>query len=302
MKKYLFTGGSGLIGSYLVKNYSQIANPARILFPSHGGLDITDSGIVNRYFNLHKPSIAINLAAHRNASTAESQRGNKDGNVWKTNVVGAKNIANACKEYGSYLIHISTDYVFSGHKNNPGPYSEKDTPEKNDDLLSWYGITKREGESAILNTLSNAAIIRINNVTRPNNKDLKLDYIGKFLWLYEQKKLYPVFDDQNVTLTYIPMITQMIDRLIKTGLTGIYHAASADTCTPFELASYTIKKLHGHVNVVRKITMDSFLQKNPRRYPKFGGLKTEITQRKLGIKPMKWHKIVDIFIKETKLL
>ncbi|MEK7450371.1 MAG: sugar nucleotide-binding protein, partial [Patescibacteria group bacterium] len=238
--KYLFMGGNGLIGSYIVAHYLRLVDSRRILSPSHKKFDITDSSAVSHYFKLHKPSIVINLAAHRNASTAELQRGDKEGSVWKANVIGAKNIAKACKTYGSYLIHISTDYVFSGHKDNPGPYSEKDTPEKNDNLLSWYGITKREGESAILNTLSNAAIIRINNVTRPNNRDLKLDYIGKFLWLYEQEKLYPIFGDQYVTLTYIPSITQIITKLIKTKKTGIYHAASIDVCTPFELAYYAI--------------------------------------------------------------
>jgi len=300
VERILFTGSSGLLGSFLQQIFSQETS-ASVLTPSHLDLDITNLEAVKRYFAIHGPTVVINLAAHRNATTAEKQRGDKLGSVWKTNVEGARNLAWLCHDSGAFLIHISTDYVFSGVAINPGPYTEEEKPEVNDALLSWYGITKREAEREVQSILTRPAIIRINNVTRPNNT-LELDYIGKILWLYRQQKLYPLFNDQIITLTYIPFLTEIFKRLMLKPQAGIFHAASTNSCTPFELARYSLDLLDQNQEVVRGVSIDSFLEKNPGRYPKLGGLKTEITQKKLGLEFIDWQEMVALFIKkETSL-
>ena len=57
--------------------------------------------------------------------------------AWKINVEGTKNIVEAAKAAGSFLIYISTDYVFSGEKGN---YKESDKP----DPINYYGINQAE--------------------------------------------------------------------------------------------------------------------------------------------------------------
>ena len=67
--------------------------------------------------------------------------------AWKVNVEGTKNIVEASKSAGSFLIYISTDYVFSGEK---GCYKESDTP----DPINYYGLTKLEAEEIVMQTQS----------------------------------------------------------------------------------------------------------------------------------------------------
>jgi dTDP-4-dehydrorhamnose reductase len=296
--RILVTGGSGLIGQYVCAA-PEIKKQAKLFAPTHQQLNTADTSAVKGLFTDFKPNIVIHLAAHRNATTAEEQRGDKKGSVWLSNVIGTKNIALAAQKHQAYLIHISTDYVFSGHESRPGPYQEDDVPEENDELLSWYGISKREAERVIQATLSEAAIIRINNVTQPKYIH-HLDYIGKILWLFNQKKLYPLFNDQSITLTYIPLITKMMARLMKTRQTGVFHAASIDRCTPHQLANYLIQKYHSLDQAVVATSIDQYLHQSPRRYPKHGGLRTELTQEKLKLRFMSWQEIVDAFIDSIK--
>jgi len=296
VERILFTGGSGLLGSFLHKVFG-LETSAIVLTPSHLELDITNLDAVKHYFRINIPTVVINLAAHRNASTAENQRGDRMGSAWKTNVEGARNLAQLCHDSQAFLIHVSTDYVFSGAAVNPGPYAENQKPETNDSLLSWYGITKREAEREVQTILTRPAIIRINNVTRPNNT-LELDYIGKILWLHRQKKLYPLFNDQLITLTYIPLLTKIFKRLIQKPQAGIFHAASTNQCTPYELARYSLELLDQKQETVKGVSIDSFLKENPGRYPKLGGLKTELTQKKLGLEFIDWQEMVALFIKK----
>lgn len=297
-RSILLTGGSGLIGSYFVKKYSLKFTKDQILAPSHSEMDITKLDKVKRYFEKNKPEVVIHFAAFRDATTAEKQRGDKRGTVWKINVEGSQNIAKLSKEYGSNLIYISTDYVFSGHEKKPGPYSEKDEPNHSSRLLSWYGITKREGERIVLENKKNS-IIRICNITLPDN-DPKLDYVGKILWLYDHKIIYPMFDDQYLTLTYIPTLVDLIARLLTSQLAGIYHVSTPDLLTPYELANYLIERVYKLKNTVEGISINSYLKTNPRRYPKFGGLHTDLTQKNLGIKFVSWREAVDLYLKKIK--
>lgn len=295
----LVTGGSGLIGSYFLKSCTDKLNDIVIISPAHQQMDITDKDSIKRYFELYEPLAVIHLAAFRDATNAEKQRGNKEGSVWKVNVEGSKNISLICKYYESYLVHISTDYVFSGHRKNPGPYSEKDEPKDHEGLLSWYGITKREGEKRVLESSSKVSVVRIGNITRSGN-DPELDYIGKILWLYDQKKIYPMFDDQRLTLTYVPGLVDIIVKLLKVRLPGIFHVSTNNLVTPHELANYLIERVYGNKNAIKGVSIDSYLKLNPRRYPKYGGLKSNSTQKKLNINALSWQEVVDIYAAQMR--
>jgi dTDP-4-dehydrorhamnose reductase len=285
--KLLITGSSGLIGSYLIKKITNY----KVLKPSHKALDISNSFMVKQYFIHNKPDLIIHCAGHRNATSAENQRGDKTGSVWKTNVLGTKNIVEQVINTNSYLIHISTDYVFSGSTVNPGPYSEKDVTENNDNYLSWYGITKREAESLVLQS-PHASIIRINNIANPNRQDIE-DYVGKILWLYKKNQLYPLFNDQQITLTYLPLLVEIIHTLLKKKLPGIYHASTSNTCTPHELATYLVKKMANENKKLDQISINEYLLKNPHRYPKWGGLDSKVTQIKLGLEVLSWREVIN---------
>lgn len=290
VRRILVTGSSGFIGSNFLRHITGSGN-FQIIAPDHHHLEISHTDGLREIFEKFHPDVVINFAAHRNANTAEKQRGDTHGSAWKTNVIGVKNISRVCSANGSFLIHISSDMVFSGRKDHPGPYGEDNKPETNSRYLSWYGWTKAEGERFLLDK-RNTAIIRIGNVTLPIY-DPKLDYVGKIVYLFDHGNLYPLFYDQHLSLSSIPLLFEIIDKLLETRESGVFHATSKNLFTPYELGEYLIKKIRNKTSVVQKISIDTFLVDAPCRYPQYGGLTGKKTERDLSIRLRDWKEIVN---------
>lgn len=299
-KNILITGASGFIGSNFLSFAAKLKGKnlkkmnVRIIAPSHKQLDIIDIEQLKRAFDIFHPEILINFAAYRDANSAEKQRNDFLGSVWQTNVKGIQNISKISQEYKSFLIHISTDMVFSGKEDNPGPYNEESKIEANINNLSWYGWTKAEAERSLVYNL-NSAIIRIGNVTQPVY-DPQLDYIGKILYLFDQRKLYSLFHDQYLTLTYIPFLLDAIDAIIKSKKSGIFHIASNNIFTPYQLGSYLVKQIRGVTDAIKAVSIDEYLGRWPNRYPKFGGLSAKKTVQQLSIESLTWEEIINLFV------
>ena len=298
--KLLVTGGNGLVGSHFVESYTKDPESnTTILSPNREELDITDKASVEKFCNSYRPDTILNFAAYTDVSKAEEQRDNKKGPCWTINVDGTANLISASKDQ-SYFIFISTDVVFSGHKDNPGPYAEDQPTEKNSNLLSWYGWTKRQAEELVKNNLKSAAILRIANPVRVKYKH-KLDYVRKILELYDTNELYPLFDDQYLTLTYINEVTNSLKVLLEKRLTGIYHVSSTNVFTPYKLANLLIDLAKGKKDTVKSISIERFLKDNPSRYPQYGGLNVEKTQSKLNLKFMTWEEIITSIVKQLSI-
>ena len=290
----LVTGGNGLVGSHFIENYPDV------LSPPVNELDITDEKSLEKFFRLNDPEIIIHFAAFTDVTAAEEQRNNKKAPCWFVNAEGTANLIRAVHP-DTYFIYISTDVVFSGKKENPGPYSEDDSPEENLDFLSWYGWTKKEAEKLVMNNLKNAAILRISNPSRTKYAP-KPDYVRKILKLYDMGKLYPMFNDQYLTLTYINEVTETLKALLAKRSTGIFHTSSVNIFTPYKLANYLIEKARGIKNAVKPNSIESFLKDSPIRYPQYGGLKVEKTQKILDLKFLKWEETIEILAKQLRVL
>lgn len=296
MKIYV-TGSHGMVGSrfleLLPKEYTVIA-------PEVDRLDITDKVAVNIFFDNEKPDVVVHFAAYTNVGEGETQRDGKNGDAWKINVDGSKNLAEASKKTGAHFIHISTDYVFSGMADDPGPYSEDHMPEVDSKRLTWYGFTKAEAEREITNILGeDFTIVRLIYPVRAKF-DAKPDYLRKPLSLFDQGKLYPMFKDQQVSITFIDEACEAIIKIIGGKNYGIFHASTSDTTTPFDLISYLIEKARGVKDAVKPSSIDEFLKTvdSPVRYPKFGGLKVAETEKALGMKFSTWKEVVDKLISQ----
>lgn len=291
MKIYV-TGSRGMVGSRFLELLSSDIAP---LTPEVDKLDITNKASVDSFFELEKPDVAIHFAAFTDVGAGEVQRGDKMGSCWKINVEGSRNLAEACRKYNSHMIHISTDYCFSGSVDDPGPYSEDHMVETDEKKLTWYGFTKAEAEREVMKVLGdNLSIVRLIYPVR-GKFDAKLDYIRKPLSLFDQGKLYPLFTDQQVSITYIDEACQAINKIIEGKIYGVFHASTFDTTTPYELISYVIEKTRGVKDVVKKSSLNNFLKTvdNPTRYPKYGGLKVEKTEKVLDMKFSSWREVVD---------
>lgn len=296
-KKVLVIGSQGLVGSRFVELYSQTYH---LITPEYPGFDLNNQKQVFNYIQRESPEIIIHLAAYTNVAEAENQRGDKNGECWRVNVEGTKNLVDAVKNPKTRFIFISTDMVFSGSKKDPGAYLEDHNPEEQSSKLTWYGFTKAQAERVVQKVLgAQATILRIIYPVRAKY-DLKLDYLRKPLELFDQGKLYPMFADQQVSIAFIDEVAVTLEKIIDGNHTGIFHCSSRDTTTPYELISYLIAKVRGKTGAVQKSSLAEFLKTvdTPVRYPMYGGLKVEKTQKALEIKFSSWKEIVDKLISQ----
>lgn len=290
--KIFITGASGLVGSRI----SELLQEQHIITaPEHSRVNILKYDNLRTSLAAQSPDILVHSAAYTDVSQAELDRDNKNGLPWQLNVEGTRNVVKACKEQNIFLVYISTDAVFSGNKNNPGPYDEYAPIEKNPQVLSWYGWTKAKGERIVAQSLEHYAIVRISNPVR-GYYALKKDYIQKILSLYDKKKLYPMFRDQYLTLTYIDEVAYALDVIARNRRSGIFHVSSSDLFTPAELAQYVIGRTFGQaVGIIATSSMNELIARtgNVARYPQYGGLSIKRTQKRLKIKFLTWKETVN---------
>lgn len=283
--KILVTGANGLVGSRFI----DLSSKYQLLTPDINELDITNADSVYKYVRDNNPDWIINFAAFTDVNAAELQPHDETSLAWKVNVEGLKNLTDAF--LSDQIIQISTDMVFSGSIDHPGPYAEDDTPEKDPSKLTWYGWTKNQAEKVILN--HGGSILRIIYPVRAEFAG-KLDYIRAILKKYVDGKLHPLFDDQQISISHVDEIVENLHAILDQDARGIFHTSS-DTTTPYDLIKFTLDQLGADNSVVKPSSIIDFLktQTNPYRYPQFGGLKTVITEKTLGIKFSTWQTVVE---------
>jgi dTDP-4-dehydrorhamnose reductase len=287
--KILVFGAKGMVGSRVAE---LLGNDFDFVCPSERDVDISDPESLKKFLSKERPQVVINFAAITDVDYCETERENKNGLVWKVNAEAPRQISILSCEQEFFFVQISTDMVFPGTKQNPGPYSEA---HKIGDYseLTWYGASKAEGEVEVLAENRKNAIVRIIYPVR-HEFPKKLDYARKILKLFDEGKMYPMFDDQIVSITYIDELADAIRTIASQKLSGVFHVSSVNTTTPYEFATYLLKKTRSTKNLVKKASFEKFIKgKDARRYPQFGGLNAEATQKRLGIKFSTWQEIVD---------
>lgn len=289
--KILVTGASGLVGSRFVDLYPQKDD---LITPEISELDITSIKSTVDFFKKNNPDAVVNFAAYTNVDGAEKERGDENGNVWRLNVIGVKNLIEVCKEKNIFLIQLSTDFVFKGSENDSGPYSEdKNLPD--DDLgISWYGWTKNRAEKLLNESGVRHAIVRITYPFYASKYEQKVDFAKGFIKIFDEGKLYPVFVDQQLSVINVDDLVEPLVKILKEEKEGIFHLVSSDTTTAFNFVEYLLEKTRGVKGILQKGSMKEFLKvegRTPR--PRLGGLKTEITEQKLDIKFKTWKEMVE---------
>lgn len=212
--KYIFTGGSGLLGHCMKYHFKYD------LFPKRQELDFTNLENVYDYLSKNKTSKLIHMGAETNTVGTENNR-EVTLNSLKTNIVGTCNLVEVCSKLDIKLIYISTDYVFNGEK-EVGEYYYP-----HDDLnpINKYGWSKLGGECAV-RMYDNSLIIRTS-------------FCENF---FKYKK---AFIDQWTTRDTVYNTSIKIKKEIIEDKKGIVHIGSNNTKSIYELA----KELSPHVEI-----------------------------------------------------
>lgn len=169
-----------------------------------------------------RPDIVIHAAAYTDVDGCESHI----ELAHSVNGGGTKNVAAACRELGSKMVYISTDYVFDGTKS--GAYSEEDPTCP----INTYGRSKLEGERWVRTVVGQFVIIRTAWLFgRGGNNFVKI-----ILRLAREKGALSVVSDQVGSPTYAVDLSRAICALMERRCRGIYHITNGGTCSWYEYA------------------------------------------------------------------
>ena len=158
-RKFLITGGSGLLGQYLNVEAAK-ENDILTIYNNNVGncsefkstkADISNFNMMKEIFSSFKPNVVIHTAAVTNPIPLPGQNP-KD--VYNVNVNATKNIADLCKQFDAKLIYISTDLVYAGYRGSMLKEDAKLIP------VSLYAETKLMGEMKVIETLEKYLILR----------------------------------------------------------------------------------------------------------------------------------------------
>lgn len=147
--KILLTGAKGQLGQEIVVAAKKLN--LNLLTFTHQNLNITDIVKIERVISEIKPSYIINAAAYTAVDKAESE----EELAFLVNAKGVSFLAQIAKKFNIPLLHISTDYIFSGQKKNP--YLEEDDAQP----LSVYGKSKLAGEILLKEIWYKSIILRV---------------------------------------------------------------------------------------------------------------------------------------------
>jgi dTDP-4-dehydrorhamnose reductase len=268
---WLITGGSGQLGIA----FSQELGKRGLLFNSWSSkdLDITQGPIVRDFVSKLSPKVILNCAAWTDVDGAESN----ELQACRVNRDGAENIAVAAKSCNAKLIHISTDYVFSGESNTPWEVNAEIKPQ------SAYGRTKADGENRVLVTYpENASIVRTAWLYSPWGKNFAKSMVRLAL---NGKGEVPVVNDQIGQPTLAEDLAKQIVELVVSGApSGIYHGTNSGKATWFEFAQ-EIFELAG-ADVARVVPILSSKYPRAAKRPSYSVLSHD-TWDKTTIQPMR---------------
>lgn len=228
--KILITGSKGQLGTDAVDVLGRFHE---IFAVDLEELDITNPTDVKIAVAHFRPDVILNCAAFTNVDASETQK----DIAWKVNVEGPRNLAQRVQELGGYLIHISTDYVFSGEKLYPQPYLETDEAGP----VSFYGKTKFEGEKAVRQTTDRYCIVRTAWLYGISGNN----FLKTMLRLAAENPLkkIKVVNDQFGSPTWSYQLAVQLAKIIEANGTGTYHATAEGYCTWYELAVYFLQAM-----------------------------------------------------------
>jgi dTDP-4-dehydrorhamnose reductase len=219
--RIVITGAGGQLGSFLAAE--AVRQGRDVLALTSSQWDITDPEAAGQI--VETGDVVINCAAYTNVDGAESD----EATAHAVNAAGPEHIARACARAGARLVHISTDYVFSGDFGGSAPHPYE--PDDNTGPLSVYGQTKLSGELAVLAALPEAVVVRTAWLyTGGSGKD----FVATMRRLAAGDGTVEVVDDQIGSPTYVgDLVTSLLEVADGRVNARIVHAANEGAVSRF---------------------------------------------------------------------
>jgi dTDP-4-dehydrorhamnose reductase len=278
--KWLIVGGGGQLGHAM---QVELANTGiEYLALNRSQLDISNEYEVVRVLKEVRPGVVLNAAAWTDVDEAERD----EAAARRVNAHGPSFLAKACIIVDAKLVHVSTDYVFSGRSHTP--WSEAEVLEP----VSAYGRTKAEGEMLVQSLYPQGAfIVRTAWLYSPWGKNFVRTMVR--LALRETKMVEVVNDQLGQPTSAIDLAQQIRKMMYTSAVPGIYHGTNDGQATWFEFAREILLLCGANPDRVNPVESSHYVR--PAKRPGYSVLGHD-RWIQTGIQPMRdWHEA----LKET---
>lgn len=283
--RVLITGANGLLGQSLVAllsrypEYDVLATgrdaSARFSSASCGyaPLDVTDPSAVRDTFEDFAPDVVVNCAAMTQVDRCEEER----ETCWRVNVQAVETLVQQCRTHRSRLVHLSTDFVFSG---DDGPYREDARP----DPVNYYGRSKLAAENVIREADLEQWSIARTVLVFGTAEGLKRSNIA--LWVLDELSNdndIHVVTDQVRTPTYVVDLAAGVEQLVRYGKNGVFHLSGREMLSVYDFACKVADVFDLDSSLIHPADRTSFQQ--PAERPPRTGFIILKAETELGYKP-----------------
>jgi dTDP-4-dehydrorhamnose reductase len=291
LKRIALVGANGQLGRELRQRLGE-----RVIPLSHADIELTDADNVEAAIAAADPELVINAAAYNLVDRAEEE----PEVAFAVNAYGPRNLAIACDARDIPLLHVSTDYVFSGKDNTDSvetqrslPYSESDRP----DPLCEYAKSKRAGERYVDSLCRRHFVVRTSGLYGPATTPGHGNFVQTMLRLGRERSEVSIVDDQTCSPTATADLAAAIEALIATDAYGLYHATNSGNTTWCDFAR-EIFRLAAIDVAVHPISSAEFGAKALR--PCYSVLNTSKLAGVIGFEMSSWQDSLERYLVENE--
>lgn len=281
----LVTGSAGMLGKQLIQ-YLKKEGLESVGYTKEQ-LNITNVEQLNEKISEVNPEIIINCAGYTKVDMAELEK----DKAFILNALAPYHLSNICEKKNIYLVHISSDYVFSGEKSEP--YHPFDIPSP----INYYGITKLYGEFYIKQSKCDYLIVRTSWLYGPEGNN----FVNKILNACEERDEISIVNDQFGAPTSVFTLCKFLIKLIKLKAKGIFHITDrvGNGISWFTFAEKIVEVFERKLKII-PVQTEKALNRLAKR-PKYSTLDVSATEYFLGERLPYWEVSLGDLKKHLKL-
>ena len=214
--RVVVTGTNGQVGREVV---GALEHRGHDVVRWGGGFDVSARHRILEQMRNEHPEAVVHAAAWTDVDGCETDR----ERAHRSNGLGTRNVMDAARDVGAYVVYVSTDYVFDGEK--ASPYVETDPPHP----LSVYGMSKLAGEQAID---AESAIVRTSWVVSARRTNM----LKTVLRLRSEGRPLRFVTDQRGYPTIAADLAGMLCTFVEQRYAGIWHVTNQGAVSWYEFA------------------------------------------------------------------